>query len=133
MLNIAQALYALKYPRTPLPPTPSVATPRKATPLSPPARQWRLQGITPNVRLPLYLAMNVSSYTSLNGSRRAPSVRSHFQAMRPLQSPHRPELSVTQSPLPLPKPTPRSCHPRLPHQGRLRRHWLRTGDGTVPP
>ncbi len=48
-LNVLQASYALKYPRAPLPPPPSPATPAK-TPLSPPSRQWRLQGLTPTVR-----------------------------------------------------------------------------------
>ncbi|KAI8972438.1 hypothetical protein BD414DRAFT_500311 [Trametes punicea] len=46
--NIAQAGYALKYPRAPLPPPPSPAKAAKSTPLSPPSRQWRLSGISPN-------------------------------------------------------------------------------------
>ena len=49
-LNVLQAAYALKYPRAPLPPPPSPAKPAK-TPLSPPTRQWRLQGLTPTVSL----------------------------------------------------------------------------------
>ncbi|RPD54247.1 hypothetical protein L226DRAFT_540030 [Lentinus tigrinus ALCF2SS1-7] len=44
--NLLQAAYALQYPRAPLPPPPSPAKPAK-TPLSPPTRQWRLQGLTP--------------------------------------------------------------------------------------
>ena len=49
-VNVLQASYALRYPRTPLPPPPSPAKHPKNTPLSPPARQWRLQGLTPTVR-----------------------------------------------------------------------------------
>ena len=49
LFNVLQASYALKYPRAPLPPPPSPAKPPKSTPLSPPSRQWRLSGLTPNV------------------------------------------------------------------------------------
>ncbi|KAI0705599.1 hypothetical protein C8Q76DRAFT_566564, partial [Earliella scabrosa] len=45
--NVLQAAYALKYPRAPLPLPPTPAKSSKGTPLSPPARQWRLQGLTP--------------------------------------------------------------------------------------
>lgn len=48
--NVLQAAYALKYPRAPLPLPPTPAKSSKGTPLSPPARQWRLQGLTPTVR-----------------------------------------------------------------------------------
>ncbi|KAH9937841.1 uncharacterized protein BXZ73DRAFT_89257 [Epithele typhae] len=48
-LNVLQALFALKYPRAPLPPPPSApATPVKSPLQSTPARQWRLQSSTPN-------------------------------------------------------------------------------------
>ena len=50
-LNVLQAAYALQYPHTPLPPPPSPAKHPKNTPLSPPTRQWRLQGLTPTVRV----------------------------------------------------------------------------------
>lgn len=50
LFNVAQASYALKYPRVPPPPAPSPARKAKDTPLSP-ARQWRLSSsTTPNVR-----------------------------------------------------------------------------------
>lgn len=48
--NVLQASYALKFPRAPIPPPPTPTKSIIGTPLSPPARQWRLQGLTPTVR-----------------------------------------------------------------------------------
>ncbi|KAI0800101.1 hypothetical protein C8Q74DRAFT_1234249 [Fomes fomentarius] len=47
VFNVLQASYALKYPRAANPPPPTPTKSIIGTPLSPPARQWRLQGLTP--------------------------------------------------------------------------------------
>ncbi|OCH96271.1 hypothetical protein OBBRIDRAFT_765793 [Obba rivulosa] len=46
LFNVAQSLYALKYPSPLPPPSPSPAKTAPVSP-SPPPRQWRLKGLTP--------------------------------------------------------------------------------------